>query len=352
MGEFLYDLFNSNTFWFILILWVLVCIAWKAKREKLISRLGTILSKPVIFEEDPDPDTLPFYPRRFLEKVASAFTKGLVAPLVGLIAGLGKVIQGLWQRVYNPERPWRVVGYVFFLLMLLVFVYADAIAIVNGIDILGLLETGVPDFLTEYSIAVTMGSLFSVITGGLVYKEINSTKSIYTDWDEVEGSWKEVARTLALILIIGGFVVVVTLGLIRWDALNTQANGPDFTSIGNTIIAILVPVNTVLATFLIYEEGLIKGGSLVLIALLMIVLGALHGLNFVLSILAYVLPFLLDMVMRTLHFILDIVLYFAITPIDFVFSPLNRSRKPDPSTTDTLRAGGLTGSRAKKKDQS
>jgi hypothetical protein len=325
MNEILYNLVNSSAFWFVLLIWLLICIAWKEKREAFLARLASIIGKPMVFEKDPNPEQPPLFPRRTLEAVAMGAKNGLVEPLSGIAVSFSKLLKNLWSKVYNPNRPMRIAGYVFFFFALLVFVYADAIAIVNGLDAFGLLETGIPTFLTQYSIAVTMGSLFSVVIGALVFKEVHSEKSYLSDWEDTDGQWKQFGKMLSIVLVMGGFLVVITLGLLRLDALSDlrASLGPGFVAFGNIVVTILVPVNTVLATALIFEEGMIKGGILALLLVGLTILATIYILDFALTIIAYVGPFLLDMLIRIVYFLVDLVFYIVITPIDAIVRVLS-----------------------------
>lgn len=85
MAEIFYNLLNSQAFWVVIAIWVFICIAWTERLKPLLSRLGKLVVKPVIFDEDSNPNDIPFYPRRFLEKSSTGFRKTLQQPFSDLI---------------------------------------------------------------------------------------------------------------------------------------------------------------------------------------------------------------------------------------------------------------------------
>jgi hypothetical protein len=318
LPDWLYNLLNSAGIYYVIGIWLLICIAWKSRRETFIARLVDLVSKRIIFEKDDQPKSIPLYPRSFLERVAVEFQKAMVMPLDGIIKGAKGWLSGLIKLIYTRDRPWRTFGYVLFLVLMLVFVLSDAIAIANALDVAGWIPYALPAILQRYEIAAAMGSLFAIITGVFVFSEINRETSIFTDWDRTEGLWKKLARSMAVFLIIFGFLVVIFFGIRRFDALGYISSISSTTNtLVDVVILIIVPLNTVVATALIAEEGF-KGFLMIVIALLAILIGLLYVLNYLANLLGYVLPFALDVIWRIVLFAVFIIAYVVVTPIDWV----------------------------------
>lgn len=318
MPDWLYNLLTSETIYYVVGIWLLICIAWKSKRDLLITTLIGLVSERVIFEKVGHADSISFYPRNLLEKVASAFQRALVMPLDGVINGLQRWLDGLVNLIYNKDKPWRTFGYLLFLLLLVVFILADAIAIANALDVAGWINYELPAILQKYEIAAAMGSLFAIITGVFVFSEINREQSVFTDWDNTKGAWKQLAKAMSVFLVIFGFVVVIFLGLQRFEALGYVPNINSTTNAAvSVVILIIVPLNTVVATALIAEEGF-KGFVLVVIAVLAIIIGTLYAVNYAAYLIGYVLPFVVDILWRIVLFILSVAIYIIVTPIDFL----------------------------------
>ncbi|GEM_PF-6888238 len=328
MPAFLYEFLTSDGFYYFLFVWVLICIASAAKRNILLEKLKNLTSKPVIFDEDKS-EPVDFYPRTAFERIAKAIVDFLEKPFISIIDGLGKWINGLKSLVTDSEKKWLPFGYSLFFLLLVFFIFADAIAIANTLVFYGLLDVAdLWEPLTRYEFATAGGSLFAILVAGLITSEIYSTKSQFTEWDKIEGTWKDIAKAFTRILIISGFVVVFFLGMQRLISLgyftnfgSTVRSGVDF------VVTILIPLNTVLATALILIEGY-KGLALVIILFLAIVLATVHILDYLSPLIRYVLPFTIDVVYRLILMAAFIIGFFIITPIDLVISTVTAPFRP------------------------
>lgn len=338
MPDWLYNLLTSSGIYYLVGIWLLICIAWKSKRDALIAKLIALVSERIIFEEDENPEKITFYPRRLFETVAKAFQKAMIMPLDEVIKGLKKWMMGLINLVYNKERPWRTFGYFLFLVLMIVFVLADAIAIANALDVAGWISYELPSILQQYEIAAAMGSLFAIITGVFVFSEINRDRSVFTDWDNIKGAWKQVAKAMAVFLVVFGFVVVFFFGLQRFEALGFLTNTSSSINIlVSVVILIIVPLNTVVATALIAEEGF-KGFVLILILILAILTGIVHIINYGAYVIGYVLPFSIDIMWRVALFLILLIGYLIVTPIDFIIWILSlpfRMLKTEETSSDT-----------------
>lgn len=318
LGNLLYSWVHSVLFWVVVIMLLMVWFGWKKKRDVLLSALSGLITKPVIFEEDSDPESVRFYQRRFLEKIASGLKTHLVDPF-GTLANNFKrsILQQGVTYASDKEHPWRTFMPVFMFAMLVVFIFADAIAIVNTLQLLQLVEV-VPVFLRNYGIAATLGSLAAFVIGIFVLTEVLAKESKYSTYSEKDPVVKDIIKFLAVYLSIFGLLVVIFLGLDRAVMLGWIPES-DIISVGAKVATmVFVPLNTVIATALIFDEG-IKGFVTILIVTEWILYALLVSINYLTHLLGgLALPFLLDIVIRLLLIIIYLLFYIIVTPIDFL----------------------------------
>lgn len=268
------------------------------------------------------PNTPPLFWRGTLELIATGLTVGLLDPFAKVISSLTNLLGSFWKLIYKEERPFRIAGYVLFLILIVLFFWADAISIVSSLPFLGLSLEGrtVPEFLVNFDLAVLMGSFLTCIVSGLLLEEILSKVSHFSDWDEREGFWKRLAKAGAVLLFLSSLLVVFNLGLAKLSAFEDlrASLGPTFTTFLNTVTSIVVPLNTVLATVLIFPDGAIKGGIFVLFLSGNVLKGILYILTYILRVFAFVFPFLLDIGSRLIYIVFDLVFYILFAPIEAV----------------------------------
>ncbi len=313
MAQLLYSILNSELFWILLAAWILIGVAWGTKREALINRLRSIVSRPVIFDHDEQPDDVPFYPRTFLERLCNAFRDTLRQPFQSLIQALRAFISRQHPMVYSAEFPLRTFGYLFFLVCLLLFAYADAIAIANGLSTLGLLTGELPPFLLKYEIAVGVATFLSVIIGFLVLSQLFAKRSEITHGSDTEGAWRDIARVICLVIVIIGLTVSVLLGISRLIALGFIEAGTSTEFFVQLGINVLILVNGILAAALTFTEAF-KGFVLVIVGAQWLLAALLYVGDYLATIVGSALPFTLDMVWRIVYAVVDIVLYIIFIP--------------------------------------
>jgi hypothetical protein len=321
------NLLNSQWFYIIAGIWALASIANKKERDLLTDRLGDIISKPPIFEVDENPNSVPFYPRQAFEQISKAVASALVRIPKEINTALLKLIDIQFTYVVNPERRWKVLGYAIHFLFFFFFVWADGIAIINALDALGLIGGIIWEPLTRYELAVAFGSFFAIIVAAMVARELYSEKSDLSDWDEQKGFWKQIAKGLTLILIVSGLIVVVALGLGRYEGLGLVPLEwvETIRTFVNSTTLILVPLNTVLATLLIYHEA-IKAILLVFVIVEYLIVFFVKIWEYIAEILAGMGPFTVDVVYKFMLGIVLIVFFFLLTPLDFLTSLLPQKK--------------------------
>lgn len=313
MEMFLYNLLNSEWFWFFLVTWVFLGVAWGAKRIALLDRIKKLISKPVIFIYDDEPANVPFYPRSFLEVVANGFRNTLTKPFSSIIKVFTEFIKSQHPMVFNEKRPMRTFACVFFLACILLFAYADAVAIANGLSTLGLLFEELPSFFLRYDIAVGVATFLSVIVGFLILSQILSKESEFTHWDEVEGTWKNIAKLIAVAIVIIGITVALLLGVSRMIALGYIEANNTIEFIVQLGINVFILINGLLSASLVFSDGL-RGVIVIFIAIQWVISWIFYILDYLATILGTVFPFLVDIFWRIIFIAIDITLYIVFIP--------------------------------------
>ncbi len=321
--NFLYEIVNSRTTWILLGLSIFICFAWEKKRNSIINVMRGLLTWPVIFHRDPRENPATLYPRIMLENIAQGLRSKCVDPFGSLANNFKNGIKKATKLVHNPDFPLRTLGSILFCFALVAFIFADAIAILNTLNLMQFIDL-VPALFQDYSIAVTLGSIISFVIGAFVLTQILAKSSAFTGWSDREGTGKEIAKMFSIVLTILGIIVVVFMGLERAVILGWIPESDFISNTAHVATLVLVPLNTVIATFLIFEDGL-NGILAILIFLLWPIWSLLIVINFLIEIfIGNLLPFLMDVVIRALLFVVYVLFYFIITPIDFIIWLIKR----------------------------
>jgi hypothetical protein len=209
---------------------------------------------------------------------------------------------------------------VIFLIGLIFFVWADAIAIANTLFVLGLFGGALPDWLARFDLAVGMGSLIAIMVSVLLFLDMQSTTSKFTDANSRGPSYKAFAQSLCLIITFIGVVVVIAFGVARLIELGYLRNYRDpldfFVKI---VLYVGVPLNTVITSALIFAEG-IEGVIMILLVTITVILGVLILLNKIAQPLTVVILVVLDWVYRLILLVFNILWYILITPIKAIIA--------------------------------
>ncbi|MBN8657712.1 MAG: hypothetical protein J0M11_18420 [Anaerolineae bacterium] len=322
MSQFLEVFAKSQILVTILTVWILLCLANQSAREALFNRLATLISKPNIFSEDMEPKSYPFYPRKLLEYSSHEFRQFLSTPIRNIIEQFQQWISLQVNLLYNQNRPIRMVGYLIYFFLFVLFVWAAAISTFNSLSLLSLFEE-IPTFLNRFEIAVIMGSLGSAAVAGLVLMEIQSKSSVLSNWEDHEGSWKVTGKALAISLLILSVLATGALGLQTFLRLNREELAFEITrdlwTITNFAFYFIVPINNVLSTILIAYEAIL-GILVVLVAIQVLVFGSMYLLSFISTIIGALLPFTIDILFRLVFLLFDLLFYLLVTPIDLIIS--------------------------------
>jgi len=189
MVQLIYDLINSQYFPVAFGVWVFVCVTWTERWKPVVNRMAKLVLKPIIFKKDPEPDSIPFYPRAFLEVSASGFRDTLKKPFVDLVNVLTGWLGQLAGLIYSKEHPYRILGNIFIFTSFLFFVFVDAVAVGNTLFVLGLLQA-LPPFLNRFDLAMAGGSLFAFIVCSVLFLESRSNEGEFTTWSARDNQTK------------------------------------------------------------------------------------------------------------------------------------------------------------------
>lgn len=341
MPQFLYTLLTSQVFWVFSGVWFLIVLASRSKRNYFLNQLNLLILKPSVFEKDENPNDIPFYPRRLLETVAVGLRESLMNLFLSINLFLTESSSRFIKSIVDPEKPRIVFGYILSFVLLFFFVFADAVAVSNTLIALGLLDISkIWTLLTNFEIAVVAGSLFSVVAAGFVMSEIYSNKSEFSDWDSSGENWRRIAKSMAFLLIITGFIAVVLLGFQRLLTLGYfEYQKNIMQALIDLVTLVVLPVNITLAVSLIFPEGM-KGMNLLFVIILVIFSMLFRAVSSLLLIIGNTLPFMIDVIYRLVLVAASIVSFILITPIDSIAASISLPLKnrSDEEESDTYKS--------------
>lgn len=327
--------------WFVVVLivlvvvafiWCIIALASRDERDYLLETIGKLITKPVIFLKDQNPHSVKFYPRELLETVSTALTYGSFKA-IKTISETGKIWRKKLEDRYSKDDSslWKMIGSVMLLIATIAFLYADLIAIFNTLNQMGWI-TEVPTMFRNYEYAVTFGSFFTIVLSGFVLFEIFGWP-IFTNWADQRRIAKLLLILTSILLVVLSVAVSIGLGLDRYRQLSnldpvTSANISAFNTL---VLTVLVPLNSILGTFLIFSEGL-KGLPIFGNLISQIVLYIAIAFLFAFAILNYPLWFGIDILYRFMLIFSNILFFFMLTPLDKIF---NMKIFNEPEKTDT-----------------
>ena len=306
---------DSYVFGIVLAIWLFIAIANKNARLSQADKLTSIVTG--------ESETIKKAKDAF-EIFRVNFNETIERSLGRLIRYFQYWVEIQYENISGKDNaPWKLIGYLFQIILLLGFVYADAIVISNNLEAMGFpIEL---EYLAHYEIAIAFGSFFSVIAGALIANEIYGI-SEFSDWKEQLSFLRNMAGILSLFLIFSGSIVVVASGLATFTRITdlpteTVAQYEVFI---NGIITLLVPVNIMVASTLVVREG-VKG----ILALMLVIMGTLTVVFFLLFYLlrgiSALIPIVGDVVYRLTVVMISLIGYFLFTPIDTI-TAIFRSR--------------------------
>lgn len=298
--QFLYELTQWQYFWFLFILWAIVDLVWFGRWQKLIARISKLITKPVIFEKDSEPNDPPLYPRKFMESLAQRKNREDVEP--ANLNTLNEWVDAQRNSVFDSKNPLRSLGYVITFVGFVFFALADLIVIANTMVLLGLMSPPLPDLLQRLDYAILGGSFLSAIVGVWMLIEM-SGKGELISTEQLNSAQKKIYKFIAGIVILIAVLVMLALAFERLIALGYLESSRTTDLMSSFILYGLLAINNSGAAALTISPA---ASGLVVV---------LFILAFVFVIILPVLMFFLDVIWRFIYVIVDILVWFFATPI-------------------------------------
>jgi hypothetical protein len=281
------------------IIWLIVDLAWVARWEALMARIGKLVSAPWIFAKQPDPYGHPLYPRVFLEQLAqSELPAGKGGPTPGNT--LSKWWKALGDRVLRSSSPLVAIGHVLSLIFFLFFIFADAVTVANTLVLIGV-EGNLPPLLQRLDLAILGGALVSATVGIWILIEVLG-KGEFIAVENMTTGQKRLFGLIATLIVLFSVLVMLALAGERLVALGMYAATPTANFLISFILYGLLAINSSLAAALTFSSAALG----VIVILLLI--------DAVIALVVPVLIFLLDMVWRLVVVVLDVASWLIITP--------------------------------------
>jgi hypothetical protein len=315
------SLFISTNWFFIAIsIWGVAAIANRSKRSELRDKLADIITQPAlhVFNNQNNPNSEPIYTKRELEKIAEKVSATIIEPIDKLSHNWTSKLQSKKSSITDESKPWKSFGYLIFFVMIFFFIWADGIAIANTLEAIGLLNE-IPEILTKYELAVAFGSFFTVIVGAVVMNELLAEKSEFSDWDQKSKLQKVFVLAFTVLIMLMGLLAVLALGMARYRLLVELVPEVDYQleQFANFAILILIPINAVLATVLIHNEGT-RGALIVILFFGNILLAIINFCLYLARIIGHMGIYGLDIILRITIAFLLVVAFFFFTPLDLL----------------------------------
>src|SRR5581483_3812089 len=306
---FFYDLFHWQYFGIVAIIWIVVDLVWVKRWQNLIGRLGKLITKPIIFKKDKEPNEPPLYPREFLEQLALNSRREAKTDPDSKTNNdskrdgtLTKFINAQRDRVFDPENPLRSLGYVISLVFFVFFLIADAIVVAATLVLMGVIPPDLPPLLQRLELAVLGGAVMSTVVGVWMLVEM-SGKGALIDTDTLSDAQKKIFKLFAVTVTLFAVVVMIALAVQRLISLGYLESSPTSDLILSFVLYGLLAINNSLSAALTFTPA--ASGFIVLIYLLAIlIIGVLP-----------VLAFLADVIWRAAYILIDVTLWILFTPI-------------------------------------
>jgi hypothetical protein len=305
MLQALYNLVNWQYFGVFLIIWGVVDLVWVSKWQSLLVRLAKLISKPVIFKVDKEPQTPPLYPREFLEQLALTSRRNAESLRTNATVDEGTMkrwVNAQRVKVFNPEHPIRSLGNVISFALFLFFLLADAIVVAATLMLMGVISSDIHPVFERLDIAILGGALLSTVVGVWMLVEMSGRGEL-VNTDNLEAAQKKIYKIFSVIVTLFAAAVMLALAVQRLISLGYLEASPTSNIILSFILYGLLAINNSLSAALTFSPG--ASGLIVLLYLISIV---------IINILP-VLAFLADVLWRFLYVILDIVIWALLTPI-------------------------------------
>ncbi len=289
--QFFYDLFSWQYFKIVTIIWLAVDFLWIERWTSLIGRVGKLITKPLVFKADEEPNTNPFYPRTLLEEIAlsnrfenqnNIFTQWVTKQR---------------NRVFDSENPLRTLGYLISLVLFLFFLNADAIVVGNMLWLTGVIHRS-PDVVYRLDLAILGGAVLTTVVSVWMSIEM-SGKGELINVVELTDAQKRLRKLFAVIGVLLSVVVMLALAVQRLINLNFIQSIPTMDILLSFVLYGLLAINNLLSAVFTFPPATF--GLIVVLHLSFVIFP--------------VLAFILDMFGRLIYIVVDTILWALFTPI-------------------------------------
>ena len=328
--QLLYNIINWQYFGIFAIIWIVVDLVWIGRWRALIGRLGKLITKPVIFEKDKEPDQRPVYPRKFLEQLALNSRREPKADAGAKTGAESKPANALseWAdalriRGFDPKNPIRSLGYAISLILFVFFLIADAITVAATLDLMGVISfASLPPLFQRLELAILGGALLSTVVGIWMLIEM-SGKGELINAEDLTPAQTKIYKLFAVVVTLFAGAVMVALAVQRLVSLGDLEASPTTSLILSFVLYGLLAINNSLAAALTFQPAA-SGFIVIAYLLVLLIIGLLP-----------VFAFLADVVWRVAYVLIDIVAWALFTPliaipygIGKVFGLIDDSNKP------------------------
>lgn len=296
--QFLYDFTHWQYFGILAIIWVVADLVWIERWKSLIGRAAKLISKPLIFKIDEDPNDPRLYPRTFLEQLALSTKPADSNEANPRIGWLNDWMTSQRSRVFDPQNPLRSAGNVISTVLFVFFLLADTIVIANSMVLMGLMDPNLPEILKRLDIAFVGGAVLTAVVGVWMLIEMLGKGELINN-DLLTNAQKKLLRFFATVVTLLSIVVMLALAVRRMIDLGFLEASPTMNLILSFVLYGLLAINNSFSAALTFQPGL--SGLVVLIYLLFVIFP--------------VLAFIFDLLGRPIYVIIDMVVWILLTPI-------------------------------------
>jgi hypothetical protein len=321
MLQFIYDLFNSQYFGVLLLVWISIDVIWMSRWQALLIRVRKILVKPLVFQNDPEAnDHSLLYPRKFLEQLAQR-KFGSNQEQIG-----ETFLTKQKDQLFDIKYPLRTISYVTFFIFFLLFLLADAIAVSATLELMGFNADFLPSYLNKIEISLLGGAVFAAIIGIWILIEASgdpNRPSISLPYEHFSQEQRVIIRTFSIFIFLFSTVISVALAVQRLIAIGILDATPTVDIVLAFILYGLITINVFIAAALSFTFAL-QGFLVLLYVIAYCLIGILP-----------ILVFFIDIIWRALHTMLDVVIWFVFTPflaVPFGVYRLIKALSPKPTS--------------------
>ena len=215
----------------------------------------------------------------------------------------------------KENRPWIVFGFLFQLIFLLLFSWADTIQIFNNIVVVIDPTADVPPLFQNLTISLIMSSVGVAIATGFIFAEFSGITH-FGGWNKLEGNPRKIALAFLWMSFISIIVIDVIIAVARITTIPAVVPylSPEIfrlLTIASAIAASVVVIPMLLTTFLFLQGFL---GVIVLYVILISLLAMIIGLaRLVFStfmwLITYGLAYIIVFVLKTFLWVLTALLH-------------------------------------------